>query len=217
MSPRCTYAGISQIIVARAVSRGVEWVTMTGPRDKSPQPGVCSQCARAFATPTISACPECGGSIVSTPPARRRNGPGWLSLPDMRYPNRYVWFVLLASLDIMLTWAVLAYGGSEANPVAADVIGRLGLKGAILFKFSLVVFVIIMCEVIGRRNDKAGRRLSEWAIAITAMPVVLGFLLVRTAVLDGAEVPPPVQIETEAVEGGTGHTDDGWPAKPPDA
>ena len=50
-------------------------------------------------------------------------------------------------------------------------IGRHGLFGLIGFKFCLVVLVVIMAEVIGRRKDRAGRRLAEWAIALTSIPV----------------------------------------------
>jgi hypothetical protein len=89
-----------------------------------------------------------------------------------------VWLVFVSSLDIMLTWAILRRGGEEVNPVAKLVIEMWGLHGAIGFKFALMLFVIISCEVIGRRSDAAGRRLAIAAVAISAFPVVwsLGLL-----------------------------------------
>ncbi len=95
----------------------------------------------------------------------------------MRYPNQYVWFVLVSALDIMLTWCVLRIGGREVNPVAESVIDRFGLPGMVAFKFALVIFVIIMCEWMGRRSDRVGHKIAEWAVAITSIPVVLSFVI----------------------------------------
>src|SRR5687767_11346014 len=86
------------------------------------------------------------------PPPAPEDGPlGWLSMPEMRYPSDYVWFIFFSSLDIMLTWAILSRGGSEVNPIADEVIDIWGLPGAIIFKFSLTVLVIIVCEVVARQ------------------------------------------------------------------
>jgi hypothetical protein len=41
------------------------------------------------------------------------------------------------------------------------------------------VFVIALCEVIGRRNLAAGRRLATWAVALTCVPLVIAVLLLR--------------------------------------
>ena len=89
------------------------------------------------------------------------------------YENHYAWFVLVSALDLMLTWIVLHAGGREANAIAAAVLQRWGLEGMVVFKFALVVFVIALCEVIGRRNHAAGRRLATWAVALTCLPLVV--------------------------------------------
>jgi hypothetical protein len=92
------------------------------------------------------------------------------------YPNLYVWFVLLAALDVMFTWVVLYLGGWEANKLAAWVIERGDLPGTVSFKFVLVILVVGVCEVVGRRKDRLGRRLAQWAVALTALPVVLALV-----------------------------------------
>lgn len=92
--------------------------------------------------------------------------------PPMRYQNTYVWLLLAASLDIMLTWIVLFLGGEEVNWLADRVIKAHGLRGMIAFKFCLVVFVILMCEFIGRLRDHTGRRLAVWAVVVNSLPVV---------------------------------------------
>jgi len=119
------------------------------------------------------------------PPSRQREYEqvAWLSAPAMRYPSMYCWLVLLSSMDIMLTWVILERGGTEVNPVARLVIDSWSLPGAILFKFSLTLFVIIVCEIAGRDRDRVGRGLALVAIAVSAIPVVysMGLLLAHSS------------------------------------
>ena len=104
------------------------------------------------------------------------------SLQPMLYPDEYVWFVLVSSMDIMLTWVILKYDGVEVNPLARAVIDYWGLTGAILFKYSLMLFVIIVCEVVGRqRGAGAGRLLIRTGIIVSAIPMVYSFFLLYTS------------------------------------
>ena len=98
--------------------------------------------------------------------------PGLLDLPDMRFPELYVWLLFVSSLDIMLTWVILRDGGSEVNPVARIVIDAWGLNGAILFKFALILFVIIACEVIARSRPHVARLLIWFGVLISSFPPV---------------------------------------------
>lgn len=110
----------------------------------------------------------------------------WLSLPQMRYQNAYVWILFFASMDVLLTWLILKPNdGStqEVNPIAQAVIKEwggidgFGMAGASVLKFALVVLAIVICEVVGRSNDRKGRCLS-WVLAgIAAIPVVWSFAL----------------------------------------
>ncbi len=90
----------------------------------------------------------------------------------MRYQNAYIWFIFVSSLDIMLTWVILRKGGVEVNPVAEQVISAWGLPGAIGFKFALMLFVIISCEIVGRSRDALARKLILLGILISSFPVV---------------------------------------------
>ena len=90
-----------------------------------------------------------------------------------RYPNHYTWFVFISALDIMLTWIILFFGGYEVNGLADFIIARFGLPGLVMFKFGIVVFVIFLCETVGRRKHLSGKQLAEWAIAITCIPVAV--------------------------------------------
>lgn len=121
--------------------------------------------------------PEAGAAGVarsapdaSAAPAAAAAGtlPSFRSLPPLRYPGLYGGFVLVSSLDIVLTWLVLQLGGREVNPLAAAVIAHWGLGGAIAFKFSLMLMVIVLCEVIGRNRDATARRLAWWSVGVSA-------------------------------------------------
>jgi hypothetical protein len=93
------------------------------------------------------------------------------------YPNRYVWFVLLSAMDVMMTFVIIWIGGREANGIADAILQRFGFAGMTIFKFAIVVGVILLCEFIGRRSEAKGRRLAEWSIALTCVPVVIAFVL----------------------------------------
>ncbi|MCP3904518.1 MAG: hypothetical protein GY715_12895 [Planctomycetes bacterium] len=107
----------------------------------------------------------------------------WLLAAPMRYPNAYVWFVFVSALDIMLTWAILAAGGAEVNPIASRVISAWGLPGAIAFKFSVTIFVILVCEVTGRARWRTGRNLAYLAVGISSVPVIYSLMLLVGHVL----------------------------------
>ena len=109
----------------------------------------------------------------SNPPPRKVV----FEIPEMRYQEQYVWLIFVSSLDIMLTWQILRSGGEEVNPVANAVIDTWGIGGAVAFKFALMLFVIIACEVVGRAREKTARRLVYFAIAISAFPPVWSILL----------------------------------------
>ncbi len=97
--------------------------------------------------------------------------------PPLRFPAAYTWLVFLASMDIMLTWIVLYRGGNEVNALAAWIIARFGLPGMVLFKFMITLFVISLCEIIARRKPNSARKLSEWAVALTSIPVIVTLFL----------------------------------------
>jgi hypothetical protein len=91
------------------------------------------------------------------------------------FPNGYAWFVFVSSLDIMLTWVILHFGGREQNALAEKIIYRYGLPGLVIFKFVIVVFVIGLCETIGRKHYESARKLLSLGIIITCFPVALAF------------------------------------------
>ena len=94
------------------------------------------------------------------------------------FPNGYVWFVFISALDIMLTWIVLHLGGREANQLANAILYRYGLPGLVVFKFALVILVVLICEWVGRRRPESARLLLSVGIMVTCLPVVLAMMLI---------------------------------------
>jgi len=113
--------------------------------------------------------------------------PGWLSLPAMRFPNAYTWFVFFSALDIMLTWAILQRGGREVNPIADRVIDMWGLPGAILFKFGLTILVVIACEVTARKKPRMGFGLAIIAMCVSAVPVFYSLMLLLLHTIESVD------------------------------
>jgi hypothetical protein len=106
------------------------------------------------------------------------------------YPDRYAWFILTSSLDILLTHAILHhfadFGGREMNTIADWVIRRFDIWGAIGLKFLTVAVVILVCEVVGRRRKQTGARLASAVLAISVFPP--GWALVQLAMFAISEM-----------------------------
>lgn len=159
----------------------------------------CPFCGNALSALSLELCPECGQRVgpaaagvlraaaasggLSAPTVPQPSAwPGFLSLPPMRYPNAYTWLVLVSALDVMLTLLVLEiWEGKEVNPIAAAVIAHGGYLWAILLKFAVVVLVVVICEVVGRSNDRKGRLLAYACVGINSLPVVYTFALLMGA------------------------------------
>lgn len=106
----------------------------------------------------------------------------------MRYENAYLWLVFVSALDVLLTSLVLyVWEGHEVNPIAEAIIGRMGFNWTVAFKFAMCVLVIIICEVVGRHRDRAGRRLAVAAVIISSVPVIFTFALLLSA--EPAQLP----------------------------
>ena len=147
----------------------------------------CPVCNHPY-LPGDGLCGECGAELAMSQQAHAR--PHFLSLPPMRYQNAYVWLVFVSALDVFLTMLVLFWWtGREVNPIAGAIIDHMGFAWTIVFKFALIILVIVICEVVGRRNDRTGRSLAIAAVMISAIPVVYSFALLFKAA-------PPIHTTT---------------------
>jgi hypothetical protein len=101
------------------------------------------------------------------------------------YPELYTWYIFLSAMDICFTWLILHQeGGRELNVLAEWIIERYDLRGVILFKFLLVVLVVVVCELVGRFEARVGRKLARWIVVLAAFPVVVGGLHLLRLSLD---------------------------------
>ncbi|MBB6431554.1 DUF5658 family protein [Algisphaera agarilytica] len=97
---------------------------------------------------------------------------------NVHFPYAYLALVFVSALDLILTYIILLMGGYEVNPIANAVLqSPADFHGLILYKFVIVVSVVLICEYISRHANHAGRRLAVWAVAISAFPVVWSTLL----------------------------------------
>lgn len=103
------------------------------------------------------------------------------------YPDIYTWFIFLAAMDLFFTLLILhpTFGAVEVNVLARWVMVNGGLNGIILYKFGLVGVIIVICEIVGRQKQPVGRKLAEWCVAVTAIPVTLSFIQLLAAVIAG--------------------------------
>ena len=141
----------------------------------------CPRCGQPLEITEGDRCRLCGTALEFVPdgPAAQ---PDFWSMPEMRYPDAYTWLVLFSGLDILLTMFVLfLWSGFEVNPIARAVIETMGPYWAILFKLGTVVLVIVICEIIGRRDDRMGRGLAKVFVVMSAIPVAYTFVLLLRA------------------------------------
>jgi hypothetical protein len=95
------------------------------------------------------------------------------------YPNHYTWYVLVSSLDLIMTNTVMHhFGAREVNTIADMAIRHFGFWGLIALKFATVVLVVFICEHVGRKRPLLGKKIASWAVAISAVPVVVAVVQV---------------------------------------
>ncbi len=122
------------------------------------------------------------GTVSESSPPLDVAGPFRPRAPIL-YPNAYAWFIVAAALDVVVTWMILHAGGSELNALADWVIRRFDIAGVVSYKFLLVALVLVICEVVGRRNARRGLLLACWAVALTVFPVVVGLVHLLSALV----------------------------------
>jgi len=109
----------------------------------------------------------------------------WQWPPRYIFIKSYIAFVIVSTLDVIFTFIVLSQGGWEVNPLAAVILddwGERAVLGLSIYKYALVLFVVIICENVGRRCYRTGRTLAIFAVLITCVPVIAA--IVQLAVVD---------------------------------
>jgi hypothetical protein len=93
-------------------------------------------------------------------------------------------FIAASTLDVMMTYFLINHATVasnllivESNPVARYFMDSWGFPGVIYFKFGLVAFVSLICQVIARSKVDVARRVLYFATALVASVVVYSALL----------------------------------------
>lgn len=103
------------------------------------------------------------------------------------FESAYCWYVLACVLDLMFTYIVLfRLGGSELNGIAHHAIRLGGFWGLITLKVATMVVVVAACEAIGARKLHVGRRVAEWAVALSMIPVIVALAQIAAHVMKHA-------------------------------
>jgi hypothetical protein len=97
-------------------------------------------------------------------------------------------FLIVSVLDVMMTYMMLydmpeSEGRAmfyESNPVAGYILKGWGLRGIVIFKFSMVAVVEVIAQVVALRKLELGRRLLEFGTVVVALVVLYSMYLLLT-------------------------------------
>jgi len=98
----------------------------------------------------------------------------------LAFGQLYFWYILLATLDLVTTVIILNLGGREANAVANMVLQAAGPAGLLVLKYASVMLVVCICEFVAERRRNTGRFVALAAIALSAVPVIVGWAQLAT-------------------------------------
>lgn len=90
----------------------------------------------------------------------------------LHHPFSYFWLIIVSLLDISLTCVILERGGQELNPLANKVIFHAGMVALPAFKFTLLLGLVFLCEVMTVRRPIMGKTLTGLGVCVWAMPPV---------------------------------------------
>ncbi len=115
--------------------------------------------------------------LCTSPPATAtvmQQKTGLFGQPHLLYPRLYLTFVVLSSIDLIMTCEILSYAPTttEMNPIAAAMILKYGLLGLFAYKLPMTVLNVMLIESVGRLRHRTGYRLAIAAVAITTLPPI---------------------------------------------
>ena len=97
---------------------------------------------------------------------------------DLTLAQEYLGFLLLNLFDLFLTGYIFRHSGQEANGVASWVLIHFKLRGFALFKFIMVVVIILICEMISMKSVKTAKALIVGACMLYVTVVIYECFLI---------------------------------------
>jgi hypothetical protein len=93
-------------------------------------------------------------------------------------------YILMSTADVFMTWYLLYNGASndrtwfvESNPIPRYFLESWGFNGLVYFKFALVAFVAVICQVIARTKLDVARRVLNLATLLVTGVVIYSVVL----------------------------------------
>jgi len=108
----------------------------------------------------------------------------FFAIPRLVFPRWYAWFFVAGGLDVLFTYAVLLQqGGSEANPIANIILHWGGFGAMVLFKASMMILNIMVCQYVYEHRAALAKRLAVAYTFIAFVPPLWGAALLWTHVI----------------------------------
>jgi hypothetical protein len=110
---------------------------------------------------------------------------------DVVLAQEYLGFCLLNLFDLFLTGYIFKHGGLEANSVAAIIYQYGHPLGFAIYKFLLVLVVILACEGISIKSTRKARLIVTFGCLIYLIVVFWESYLVFTHITGPLSTPHP--------------------------
>ena len=110
---------------------------------------------------------------------------------DVVLAQEYLGFLLLNLFDLFLTGYIFRHSGQEANGIPALVLKYWHLTGFAIFKFAMLVVIIMLCETISLFNVKRARQLILGACTLYVVVVFWEVYLILVDVIPYLDHPLP--------------------------
>jgi hypothetical protein len=110
---------------------------------------------------------------------------------DVILAQEYLGFLLLNMFDLFLTGWIFKHSGEEANGLALWVLNEFGKSGFAVYKFIMVLVLIVVCEIIAAQNVQRARMVILGGCALYLAVVIWECFLIFSYI--DRPQPPPVQ------------------------
>ena len=104
----------------------------------------------------------------------------WEGMPELPLLRYSVAFIAVNMLDIVMTMMLLGQGFTEGNPLARMVIDQWGLEGMIAFKFSSVLLVCLISQIIATTRLETARGVLRLTTVMVLAVVTYSMVLYAT-------------------------------------
>lgn len=97
---------------------------------------------------------------------------------DLPLQSETCWFLLAGMMDFFMTIVVLRLGAFESNPIANFFLDRWGQDGMLLLKLLTMTVVLVVVQIIARKNLATARRVLILGTLAVAGVVIYTLILI---------------------------------------